>query len=52
MSSKGQRDSRGKREGERQRERGGADLGRLPEAEINNILFSAILDVFFPTNVY
>lgn len=34
------------------RERGWKDLGRLPEAEINNILFSAVLDIFVPMNVY
>lgn len=50
MSSKGQRDSRGGQEGER--ERGWEDLGRLPEAEINNILFPAVLDIFVPMNVY
>lgn len=33
-------------------EGGREDLGRLPEAEINNVLFSAVWDIFDPMNVY
>lgn len=28
------------------------NLGRLPEAEINNILFSVVVDILVPMNVY